>query len=205
MPRPRFARLTPERQQEIVDKAAAAFAAAGYEGTSYNALIASLGLSKGSAYHMFDGKADLYGEVLRRALDELTAWAPTAIQTAPGFWRAVAQWLADAAAKAAARPDIAALLHGYLAVRATTAIVEVDQALDDVGTAPLRTLLAAGLRVGAVRSDLPLELLVNLANTTLAALDRHYLPSLQWARPATTAKVLAVYLDTLKRLLQRRR
>jgi AcrR family transcriptional regulator len=72
VPLPRFHRLSDEQRARILAAARAHIAEHGAE-ASYNQIIAVAGISKASAYHYFDGKADLFGEV-RRALDaELSA------------------------------------------------------------------------------------------------------------------------------------
>src|SRR5688500_12797223 len=55
-----FARLPVERRTAILAVAAEEFAAHGYHGTSYNRLLARLGIGKSSAYQYFEGKADLF-------------------------------------------------------------------------------------------------------------------------------------------------
>ena len=60
MARPRFQNLDQETRNHILETAAEEFAAQGFDGTSLNRLIESLGISKGSFYYYFDDKADLF-------------------------------------------------------------------------------------------------------------------------------------------------
>ena len=65
MPHARFRKLSKEKQQAILDAAAEEFVK-GYDQASYNRIIERSGVSKGSMYYYFEGKHDLYNEVLMR-------------------------------------------------------------------------------------------------------------------------------------------
>lgn len=79
-PLPRFERLPAGTRAAILAVARAHFAREGFEAASYNRIIAEAGISKTSAYHYFDGKADLYAAVLADVAERLGAvldgWAP---------------------------------------------------------------------------------------------------------------------------------
>lgn len=65
-------RLDPEeRKGTILAAAAAAFAAAPYDAVSIAAVAARAGASEALVYRYFDGKAQLYAQVLRAAVDDL--------------------------------------------------------------------------------------------------------------------------------------
>jgi AcrR family transcriptional regulator len=106
MPLPRFHRLPVEQQARLVATAHAHLARDGHE-ASYNQIIAAAGISKASAYHYFDGKADLFGEVRRRLDLEIAAfvgpWVPAA--TPPAFWAQLRAESARLRARFAAQPD----------------------------------------------------------------------------------------------------
>ena len=52
--------LSPEKQQQILRGAAMVFSQDGYEGASMSRIAASAGVSKGTLYNYFDGKAGLF-------------------------------------------------------------------------------------------------------------------------------------------------
>ena len=56
MPRPRFEKLSAEKREQILETAAKAFAAHGYDGASLNQILADADISKGAAYYYFDNK-----------------------------------------------------------------------------------------------------------------------------------------------------
>ena len=71
MPLPRFHKLEPERRQAILDAASEEFAANGFEGASYNRIIAGAGISKGAMYYYFADKDDLFRTVLDESSQRL--------------------------------------------------------------------------------------------------------------------------------------
>lgn len=193
MPRPRFHRLPADQREHILDVATAAFAEHGYERTSYNELLTQLGLTKGSAYHAFDGKADVYALVVERAVARLAQALPAPADehaTACSLWSGVRSWLEASFQYLAAHPDTARLL----------ADVERSDVRIDVGplTAPIAALVAHGQRVGGVRTDLDEALLVALTAAVLRALDRTALTS--WTKPDDV--MLDVMLDGVQRVLR---
>jgi AcrR family transcriptional regulator len=60
------------RRDEILDRALELFASQGYEATSVNQIIVSLGLSKGAFYHHFAAKQDLIEALAARYADDAT-------------------------------------------------------------------------------------------------------------------------------------
>jgi AcrR family transcriptional regulator len=59
--------LSPEKERQILDGAAAVFAEAGYEGASMSRIAAVAGVSKGTLYNYFAGKRELFAAFMQRA------------------------------------------------------------------------------------------------------------------------------------------
>jgi AcrR family transcriptional regulator len=57
---------SPEKERQILDGAAAAFAQDGYEGASMSHIAAMAGVSKGTLYNYFEGKKDLFAAFVQR-------------------------------------------------------------------------------------------------------------------------------------------
>ncbi|MBK8085531.1 MAG: TetR/AcrR family transcriptional regulator [Devosia sp.] len=74
MPFPRIVKPQVARRDEFLDVAQRLFAAAGYDATSVNQIIAAVGVSKGAFYHHFQSKEDLL-EALACRFAEATARA----------------------------------------------------------------------------------------------------------------------------------
>ena len=67
--------LSPEKQEQILKGAAAVFAEDGYEGASMSRIAARAGVSKGTLYNYFNGKAEMFAAWMslecRRSLSKM--------------------------------------------------------------------------------------------------------------------------------------
>ncbi len=161
MPLPRFHRLSPEQRAHIVATARAHIAEHGHE-SSYNQIIADAGISKASAYHYFDGKADLFAEVRRALHAELVTlvgpWRRA--RTAPSFWRQLRAESARLRAHFAAH-------EGDLRVLAVTA-GDSDASLFDPW---FDALVDNGVELGLVRDDLDRSLVRDATRALFSVFD----------------------------------
>lgn len=162
MAHPRFSRLAPERQQAILDVAADEFAEHGFDSASYNRIIERAGISKGSAYYYFEGKDDLYATVLETSLaglvDRVGAW--TRPGDAEAFWRQFRSAYFGMLDFVAGDERSARLLRGMSQARANPKLQEVWRRFEAPLAAWLGGVLADGRKVGAVRTDVPEDLLL---------------------------------------------
>ncbi|MDR3534632.1 MAG: TetR/AcrR family transcriptional regulator, partial [Rhodopila sp.] len=62
--------LSPEKRAQILNGAATVFAADGYEGASMARIAAVAGVSKGTLYNHFDGKAALFVAYVSETCDQ---------------------------------------------------------------------------------------------------------------------------------------
>nr|WP_274637783.1 TetR/AcrR family transcriptional regulator [Microbacterium bovistercoris] len=174
MARPRFQRLPADRQDTIMDAALREFAAHGFGGASLNRIIAAAELSKGSLYYYFDGKEDLYADVIRRQVERLVhdgGPAPTfAGADADAFWGRLEEYYLRLMRLLEEVPATGALLRDWLTGPAPSMRAAEEEA--EQATLPwLMEAVAAGQRIGAVRADLPDELLIALALGMGQAMD----------------------------------
>lgn len=165
MPRPRFSKLSPAKRQRILEAAGKEFAAHGYADASLNKILEEAQISKGAAYYYFDDKADLYTTTVKHFADYLMDGAALDVGQldAGAFWQHIADFYwqqfaacydkpwALAAIKSAARLPEEALAENP----ALAAYLE-----EVLGNA--LALLHRGQEVGAVRRDLPDDLLLSL-------------------------------------------
>ncbi len=160
MPRPRFARLDPEQQENILSVATEAFAAEGF-GVSYNELIARTGLSKGSMYYYFDDKRDLFLTVIERSMGQLLiAPEPPDWGSADEFWAGLRGLYNTLMAAFQLQPEAAGLSRALIDARRTGQLGDELVAWEERLGAWMGGLLVQGQRLGAVRSDLPPDLLL---------------------------------------------
>jgi AcrR family transcriptional regulator len=73
VPTATWERLPEGRRQAVLDAAEAEFAARGFSGGSLNTIVREAGISKGSLFQYFDGKADLYAYLAERATVRIRA------------------------------------------------------------------------------------------------------------------------------------
>lgn len=66
-PSPTFLKVSPQKQQAILDAATAEFAAYGYHRASINRLVNNLGIAKGSIFQYFGSKQGLFEHVFTHA------------------------------------------------------------------------------------------------------------------------------------------
>jgi len=185
MPRPRFAALEPDRRQAILAAATDEIAERGLEGASYNRIIARSGMSKGAMYYYFDSKEDLCRTAVQDAVEQFASEMGSlpGFDDALGFWQVLEDVYLRAIRLVLERPDLAALLRALFARPSPTVddaiAAYMGQALDLV-----RDLLERGRAVGAVRDDVPAELLARVIMAMGEASDRwlmerwHGLPDL---------------------------
>jgi AcrR family transcriptional regulator len=206
MPRPRFDRLAPDVQARILDAAADEFATRGLVGASFNAIIASAGISKGAIYYYFDDKEDLFLTVVRRAVVDL---APSVGGMAVGelpesdFWGAVEGLMAASWTATVEHPQAFALLKAAASLCFDASHSAPMAAFLGDMRAWLETILAAGQRLGEVRVDLPLPLQSRLLVAVGQAFDTWILEELMAGNLSEDDMddVMVRYVETFRRVV----
>jgi len=175
MARQRFERLPEERQDAILRTAAAEFAENGFHGTSYNHLLERLELGKSSAYYYFDDKRDLFLTALERCYSTFFASIREVEppDDASGFWRFVEESSERGFEFMLSDPVAASLMQCLQRERALLGELgsnELVQAMDGF----YGELISQGQALGAVRTDLPPDLLVALVRDMAMTFDRWF-------------------------------
>jgi AcrR family transcriptional regulator len=209
MARRKFQELSAERRARILIVAAGEFAKNGFHGTSYNQLLAKAGVGKGSAYHYFSDKADLFVTLVAdRHGAFLARFAHLAEPTQSAqFWRFVTRLNLEGMRFMIEDPTSAALLRRLATEGPGVDLVHSKRVLADLD-GHYRGLLLLGQRLGAVRTDLPVELLAGLGRTVGATFDRWIFSELG-AGPGRMSqrrmrKVADQWTDLSRRLLEPR-
>jgi AcrR family transcriptional regulator len=164
--------LQEDREERLLLAAVDAFIVAGYEQASLNRIIASAGMAKSSFYHYFRDKQALYERLvatLAARFDAQRALLDREALTRDTFWADLDRVLRGLGAAPIEQPMGRALARLFHA-----------RSSSDPGLARLRDELVDGLaavlrhgqELGAVRVDLPAELVVELAAGWLFSLDR---------------------------------
>lgn len=182
MPRPRFRRLSSTKRQRIMEAAAREFASHGYDNASLNQILQEAAISKGAAYYYFDDKADLFATTVSFYAAELLDVTDLVLSEldADNFWSALATVYERQILTFDDKP------WAFGAVKAAWRIpqeaFEAQPALQQLASEihnRLHAILQRGQELGAIRTDLPLELLAGLFIAVDDASDRWVLANWQ--------------------------
>jgi len=159
--RPRFEKLDAETRRRILETAAVEFAARGFEGTSLNRLLGLLDLSKGSFYYYFDDKADLFNTVADHAWKTILPVEDLDLRDldARAFWPTLELLMREARARVRANPWLVGMTRLMYDPPEAPGIRQALAQKFEKARQWQAHLIRRGQEVGAVRSDLPAELL----------------------------------------------
>lgn len=194
-----------ESRQRIVAAATELFAESGFDGVSLNAVIERSATSKGTLYHHFASKEDLYATVLEDMLDRV--WASfdrgaVEASTCDTFWSTIADSWRRSAAHMLAHPADTRLWRDFQ---------EQWRALGDAGpTRRLRQrsldmgeqLAERGQALGCVRTDLSPQQCAELVEAVDAVLDGWFFVVADELGEAEAFDVLGPrHIDMIRRML----
>lgn len=149
--------------------AAEEFGAHGFERASLNRIVEASGLSKSSVYHHIGGKQALYDDLVTFVVDLVDAIPPgeLAALTRDDFWAAADAALAALDELEGAHPEVRAVASMLYGPHGATALAPLRVRLIDRVSA----YLAQGQELGAVRSDIPPDLLADVTVASLTSID----------------------------------
>jgi AcrR family transcriptional regulator len=144
----------------------------GLQGASTNRIIRAAGLSKGGLYYYFDDRDDLVATAVGDAVSAMLAAVGPARPPSGSdeFWAEVTRVVTAGATWFGEHPEVMAMLH-----RLSSEGPRVPPALHPVAMRVALVIAGAvdaGQRVGAVRSDLPQDLLVEVVVSVASTADR---------------------------------
>lgn len=204
MPSPRFDRLPVQQRRTIERAALREFATHGFHDASLNRVIQDASISKGSFYYYFDGKEDLYAHVAREELAALLGRLGRTdvpdVADAEAFWDSLTALYAESMAALAEQPELAAMLRGSAAVASTPAGQRVLSELEGAVLPWLTETATTGQRVGAIRDDIPISLVIAVATGMGQAMDLWLLDS--QPAPEELQRLTALLIDMMRRALQ---
>ena len=200
---PRRGRGRPGHDQAtVLRRAIDLFNRKGYEGTSVADLAAELGFSKSAIYHHVPSKEHLLAQALDEALDELTAVVRDALDDGGGSvadGRAYARLRSvvrrSAVVLAAHQPAVTLLLR----VRGNSAVEKEALARRRWIDAQLAQLVRAAAAEGAIRDDLPPELVSRLIFGMVNSLVEWFRADGEMPAAAVADAITAIAFDGLDR------
>lgn len=166
MPRPRFENLPEEKRHRILQAAANEFSEHGYEKASMNRILSNAGISKGAAYYYFDDKADLFASTLEHFANYLsnTINVESMLETLTpeNYWSLVIELYVQHAMWAYEHPWVSGLIHAAWNLSEESleqaALRRQFEALEESA----KGIIFMGQQLGAIRTDLPSDLLMQL-------------------------------------------
>ncbi|GHE05453.1 hypothetical protein U879_03870 [Defluviimonas sp. 20V17] len=174
IPRARLDALPPDRRAQLLDPAEAAFAEHGLARASLNQILTQAGMSKGQAYHYIADKADLYAVVLERGFARLVLamdFEFGAADDPQAFWTRVNALVARISEVLHGDARLAALAIGiYESAQTRAAFAKTGAAIRN----RFAELITLGQSLGAVRSDLPDDLMMDLFFAMVLEVDRWF-------------------------------
>ena len=162
---PRFDKLPEERRLQLISAAALEFAASGFRGAVLEAIADKAGIGKSSFYYYFSDKADLFTTVLEEAWKKLNPRSRIDLEALDQscYWTAIEDLARDNLELCSGEPwliEAAKLLNRAFLDPSAGAVLETFL---DKRKAWERDWVARGQELGAVRGDLPADLLATIA------------------------------------------
>ncbi len=161
MPKPTFQNLPPEKRERITAAAIAEFSSVPYARATLDRIVDAAGVSKGSMYQYFAGKADLYRWLLTEYLPgrKMAAIGASAPEPGASVWAVLEQAFLAGVRFAAAEPSLTRLglrfLRDHEIEPSLAAIRQQHRAASD---AWLQALLGAAKERGELRADLDVSM-----------------------------------------------
>lgn len=174
MPRSRFYNLPEEKRAAILDAAAEEFAKDGFEGTSYNQIIERAGVSKGAMYYYFDDKEDLFGTVVQDAIGRMIDLVKDfpQVETPEEFLDELDKMIHVVGDYTKEHRRDLELMRGLLRAEKGTFQLEILREIRQRNQVLVESILKQGQSVGAVRTDIPLSLLISIVEAQDETTDR---------------------------------
>lgn len=178
MPRPGFYSLDEKKRQAILQGGEEEFARHGFPAASYNRIMERLGISKGSMYHYFEDKADLYRTVMEGVFEKIEAiiWADEVdASTEETYWQSVRDIFNRGMELMFSEPRTLSLYKGLVRSKSEPGGNHLFAELVRRFSAWEHRFLSAGVAAGYVRGDLPIDLQVKLMAAIGEAFDNFML------------------------------
>ncbi|MSZ77423.1 MAG: TetR family transcriptional regulator [Actinobacteria bacterium] len=183
------------RRVELLHIAAGLFAEKGFKNTTVRDIADASGILSGSLYHHFDSKESMVDEILSTFQDELFA-AYDAVLTSDLDARAKIEQCVRLSFEAIDKhPHEVAIFQNEAAYLGTFERFDYLAERNAQSRAVWITLLDDGVRSGALRSDLDIELTYRFIRDTVWVAVKWYRPGRKLTHEAIAAQYLTILLD----------
>jgi len=202
MPTKRFDNLLPERREHILSAAQEEFLRNGYEGASLNTIISEAGISKGSLYYYFEDKTDLYLTILSQVMIELqhNIGGIGVGEFSDDFWGDIEDYTRKSLRMIKENPDFVRLSRGLFSLISSGTVPDsVAEVINDWKSI-MNTIVVRGQKMGVVRTDIPLDLLVSILWNLGESIDFWVLSHIDEFSTKELEQQAKVYIDLWKRI-----
>lgn len=177
----------------------------GYRGASLTRIVNAAQMSKGALYYYFADKLDLFATVVGERLDVAGLVRRSRLLEAasgPEFWERMSVAARLAAEMVGREPRLIGLVRAFVALppelrQQGSLSVHVRRGTEEVGR-----VFAHGQLVGAVRSDLPFDLVLAMWFSVQKTFDSWMLKEWENLGKDGPALMWCAQVDAMKRLLQ---
>ena len=206
MARHRFENLAREKQEAILRAAGEEFAGKGFEAASINRIILESGMSKGSVYYYFEDKADLFATVVevgtKRIMEE-TGFPALEVLGPDEFWDALLE-LTHRSVELLQRDDWWIKIgRAYHRIRREEGVGPAVDRLRDLGREMWGAIIQRGQALGVIRTDLPMDLLVEITMGADEGGDRWMMEHWDEFTPDALASIVDSRVDLIRDMLDK--
>lgn len=177
-----LANLGDVRRDAIVDVASREFIDWGLERASMNRIIAGAGISKGSMYHYFESKADLFAVAVVTAAERVAASIgppPSGFGSVAAFRVAFRRWYETLLVHLAEHRDDDRLLDALRVAASTPHPPDAVQRCAAILRASYDPLYEELSSMGALRTDIPIGILAGITERSTIAIDRWFIDEIR--------------------------
>jgi AcrR family transcriptional regulator len=206
MARNRFENLEPDKQEAILRAAGEEFAEKGFEAASINRIIQKSGMSKGSVYYYFEDKADLFATTLEQSIQRIIeeiGWFSLEVLGPDEFWDAVLELTHRTVAWFQRNDWWIRLGRAFHRLQQEAGAGAASERLTEVGKGWWRSIVERGQVLGVIRTDLPLDLLVEIVMGADQGGDRWMIEHWEQFSEEDIRKIVDARVDLLRDMLDK--
>ena len=170
MPLARYESIDETLKARILDVSKQEFATHGYEGASYNKIIQKIGISKGSMYYYFENKEDLFVTCFLDAFSHATGSFGFGFASfsfgddEEAYWNSIKMISSKQWNDVLQHPLLMSLMRQLVSLGTDHSIFRklnsLCEGLSEYGD--LMSILEHGVQIGAIRDDVPLNVLIRM-------------------------------------------
>lgn len=200
---PRFHKLPAERKHQLIAAAAAEFAARGYKGAVLSSIAEKSDMGKTSFYYYFADKADLCATVLDEAWQRLSASGRVDLDalTAATFWPTFENIARQNLELCTREPWLLAASKLLNRASGDSGEESVLDAYFDKRRSWEFEFVRRGQQLGAIRNDVPTELLTHISLSARRASNLWMLDRIEELGPDESSHLALLVFETYRSML----